>query len=524
MKKDRFVPRTMASQHPDNASIPNWCHSEVIAGEDEVYEAYYDYSVLGCQEVMWDAEGKDIDPQVVRKLLTKYGEYFSKNKLGEDVFLTLRLPNPLIEVSEKKIFLETLESIPKHNDVASSFYNKYPTISIFEVILPFTVSHVDLVRVRETYRKVIVEPINEQIDYYGLKLKELVGEAYPREIEVIPLIEDLNSLTTCDQILTRYIELVSPSYIRVFIARSDPALNYGFVAATLLAKLALSKLQTVETHSGIKIYPIIGAGCLPFRGHNSPENIDGFVNEYRGVWTVTIQSAYRYDYTEGRVIEAVKKLNSILPYGEPKDFTGIEKPITSLVQKFLEKYQESLEPAIDAVNYIASLIPARRSRKLHIGLYGYSRRVKGKSLPRAIPFTGAFYSLGMPPEFIGLRVLKNLSEEEYGILREVHVRLREDLEEAGRRVVWEAISLLIEYREVLSKHFSGEFYEKFIPSYLEDLETASDVIGIKIGGRNLSDRRYANVIENFIISIIEREYPKAEKELTEAAKLRKSIG
>jgi phosphoenolpyruvate carboxylase len=87
----------------------------------------------------------------------------------------------------------------KHNDVASSFYNEYPTISIFEVILPFTVSHVDLVRVRETYRKVIVEPINEQIDYYGLKLKELVGEAYPREIEVIPLIEDLNSLTTCDQ-------------------------------------------------------------------------------------------------------------------------------------------------------------------------------------------------------------------------------------------------------------------------------------------------------------------------------------
>jgi phosphoenolpyruvate carboxylase len=179
---------------------------------------------------------------------------------------------------------------------------------------------------------------------------------------------------------------------------------------------------------------------------------------------------------------------------------------------------------IDAVNYIASLIPTRRSRKLHIGLYGYSRRVKGKSLPRAIPFTGAFYSLGMPPEFIGMRVLKNLSEEEYGILREVHVRLREDLEKAGRRVVWEAISLLIEYREVLSKHFSGEFYEKFIPSYLEDLETASDVIGIKIGGRNLPDRRYANIIENFIISIIEGEYPKAEKELTEAAKLRKSIG
>jgi|GEM_PF-4139022 len=113
----------------------------------------------------------------------------------------------------------------------------------------------------------------------------------------------------------------------------------------------------------------------------------------------------------------MKKLNGILPYSELKDFTGTKKPITSLVQKFLEKYHESLEPAIDAVNYVASLIPARRNRKLHIGLYGYSGRVKGKSMPRAILFTGAFYSLGMPPEFIGIRVLKNLSEEEYDILR-----------------------------------------------------------------------------------------------------------
>jgi len=73
-------------------------------------------------------EGRDIDPQVVRKLLTKYGEYFSKNKLGEHVFLTLRLPNPLIEVIEKKILLETLESIPKHNDVTGSSSNGYPTL------------------------------------------------------------------------------------------------------------------------------------------------------------------------------------------------------------------------------------------------------------------------------------------------------------------------------------------------------------------------------------------------------------
>jgi len=56
------------------------------------------------------------------------------------------------------------------------------------------------------------------------------------------------------------------------------------------------------------------------------------------------------------------------------------------------------------------------------------------------------------------------------------------------------------------------------------LETVSEIIGIKIGGRSLSDRRYANVIENFLISLIEEEYDVAKQELVEAARLRKSIG
>ena len=41
---------------------------EVIDGNAEVYEAFYAYETLGCQEVMWDSEGKDVDTRVVRKL------------------------------------------------------------------------------------------------------------------------------------------------------------------------------------------------------------------------------------------------------------------------------------------------------------------------------------------------------------------------------------------------------------------------------------------------------------------------
>ncbi|MCS7125635.1 MAG: phosphoenolpyruvate carboxylase [Aigarchaeota archaeon] len=524
MGEDRLIPRTMASQHPDNANIPSWGISEVIAGEDEVYEAYYDYAVLGCQEVMWDAEGKDIDPQVVRKLLSKYRDYFNTKKLGEDIFLTLRLPNPSIETSEKKVFIETLESIPKHNDVAAAFYGDPSKEYVFEVIFPFTKTHLDILRVEESYRKAVVQPFDERIDYQGLKLKEFVGEVHPREIKVIPLLEDMESLLACDQIISRYIEIASPSYMRVFIARSDPALNYGFTSAVLLAKLSLSKLRRVEERFGIPIYPIIGAGTLPFRGHNSPDNIEGFLEEYRGVWTVTIQSAFRYDHEEEKVVEAIRRLNNVLPIGRAEDLTEVEEPIQRIIQKLSLRYQESLELCIDAVNYVATLIPSRRSRKLHIGLYGYSRRVVGKSLPRAIPFTGAFYSLGMPPEFIGLRALKNLSEEEFDVLMEAHKRFREDLYQAGRRVVLESISLLSDYREKLSRKLSLEFLQSFIPLYLEDLETVSSIFGIRVGAKTLSDRRYANIVENFTISLIEEEYDKARDELVEAAKMRRAIG
>ena len=44
-------------------------------------------------------------------------------------------------------------------------------------------------------------------------------------------------------------DAVKPSYVRVFIARSDPALNYGLVCAVLLSKIALAKLKALENRN-----------------------------------------------------------------------------------------------------------------------------------------------------------------------------------------------------------------------------------------------------------------------------------
>jgi phosphoenolpyruvate carboxylase len=148
------IPRTMSTQHPDNVNVPAWSNGEIIDGNAEIVEAYFDYETLGCQEVMWDAEGKDVDTRVVRKLLEKYEEYFRGNIIGKDVFLTYRIPNPRIEVVEKKVVVETLQNIPVAYDVAASFYQKDVT-PIFEVILPFTTDSRELIWLFNYYRKTI---------------------------------------------------------------------------------------------------------------------------------------------------------------------------------------------------------------------------------------------------------------------------------------------------------------------------------------------------------------------------------
>jgi len=70
------IPRVMSTQHPDNVIVPFFAESPEMSGDDEVQEAYYIFSHLGCDEQMWDSEGKEVDDFVVRKLLTRYPDFF----------------------------------------------------------------------------------------------------------------------------------------------------------------------------------------------------------------------------------------------------------------------------------------------------------------------------------------------------------------------------------------------------------------------------------------------------------------
>ena len=132
-----LVPKVMSTQHPDNATpAPFADDAGVLKGEGEVDEAVSVFE-MGCDEQMWDSEGKEADSQVVRKLLTNYPDFFQNgHQLGRDMALTLRVPNPRIERDMRKSMVEALQSVPSSWDMARSFYGEGHAPPIQEVILP----------------------------------------------------------------------------------------------------------------------------------------------------------------------------------------------------------------------------------------------------------------------------------------------------------------------------------------------------------------------------------------------------
>ncbi|MCX7817576.1 MAG: phosphoenolpyruvate carboxylase [Syntrophales bacterium] len=400
--KSRLIPKTMGTQHPDNVKRPFFAPRPLLEDELEIKEAYHSFKDLGIEEQMWDFEGKETDEHVVKKLLMKYGDFFKEKVLGRDCFLTIRLPNPAVQKAEGKILLETLESIPRNYDIAYLFYKK-DVPPIFEVILPMTVSAKEIIRIEEYYDRFVFKKQNAYVS--DIKIKDWIGKIRPRKINVIPLIERISELIKVDEIIREYLanSRLKRDYLRVFLARSDPALNFGYVSAFLALEIALLKLDRLEREAGVEIFPIVGAGCPPFRGHFTPENVENCLNAYPSAHTFTVQSSFKYDYPVEVVREAIEKINKH-ERSRPREVD--EQKSMDIIARFMESYQRDIEKLAPLVNIIAPYIPKRRARALHVGLFGYSRGEGRVFLPRAIPFCAALYSIGIPPEILGFESLE----------------------------------------------------------------------------------------------------------------------
>ncbi|MFZ5764215.1 MAG: phosphoenolpyruvate carboxylase [Thermodesulfobacteriota bacterium] len=408
------IPRVMSTQHPDNVQIPFFAENQDMSGDDEIQEAYYAFSHLGCDEQMWDCEGKEVDAYVVRKLLTKYEHFFHQTRLGDDVRLTLRLPNPDVEKGEVKVFVEALDSIPRSCDAASLFYGcESPPVR--EVILPMTMSAESLNRVYHYYKDFVVGKQDKPFYPGDISIADWLGEFKPRQIDVIPLFEDREHMLEAHSIMRVYLADKDIEHQRVFLARSDPAMNYGMVSAILCNKIALQRLHRLSREIGVRIYPILGAGSAPFRGHLTTDTVDMVLREYPDVQTFTVQSAFKYDHPVADVCSAINTLrNSTLAPRREID----EERCLQIVDKVSTNYREVITHLAPLINHVATFVPRRRMRKLHVGLFGYARNVGATSLPRVISFCAACYSIGLPPEILGL---KTLTQEDLRCMEDMHV-------------------------------------------------------------------------------------------------------
>lgn len=501
----RRIPAVMATQHPDNASAPYWEKDGdgFVSAKEEVAEAYSAFNELGVDEYMWDWEGKYVDEAVIERFLTEHHTYFKKRQIGRDLFLTFRIPNIWQEkgYSLARAFMSILTAADMATDMQ---VGKRP---LFEVILPMTTSAQQLLHIQKTFTQLA-----------QVKHKLFADKTADFDyIEVIPLIEEVQQMFSIGHLLQRYTELHkqyykrAPIYLRPFLARSDPALISGLIPAVLGNKIALSELYQWSAHSAIKVYPIIGTGSLPFRGSCAPDNIDKYLEEYRGIRTVTIQSAFRYDYPLAQVKAAINQLQHGLAKTTPRIFGTREKNIVhSIVKKAEHDYRLAITSIAKDLFRITPAIPKRRERRLHIGLLGYSRSIGKKQFPRAITFTAAMYSLGVPPELIGTgRTLRSLLKSEGELVHQLYRCLEHDLRLAGRYLNKENLTAMAKR-------------DKAWKAIQQDISYVEEYFGLTLGPTTANEYRHRNATSD--IYYLSKQRKPITAAILQAGKLRRSLG
>ncbi len=130
-----------------------------------------------------------------------------------------------------------------------------------------------------------------------------------------------------------------------------------------------------------------------------------------------------------------------------------EERCTDIVERYSAEYNRHLKELAGLVNRVAPYVPQRRKRKLHIGLFGYSRSSGDIELPRAITFTAAMYSIGVPPEILGLSALK---ENDMEYLHEVYANFEQDILDSLRYLNPESPYIPEGIMEFVGDHFDFE--------------------------------------------------------------------
>ncbi len=509
----RSVPVTMATQHPDNAGSPWWKDGAFVTTQDEIEEVMILFKELPIDEYMWDWEGKYVDEAVGEKLFSRGEKFFSKHPFGTDVHLTYRIP--AFDGEKMHRMARAFMNILALSDLARDIGVSRPPVT--EMYLPLTTSAQQPIRVREAFNE--IAGYHRAVFHRGKKIDAELMKLF----DVTPLVEDVPSLLRIDSILRPYWKKMlseNPAAKqrgqRVFLARSDPAMNAGLVPAVLAVKVALSIAQEIADDLGMDVYPVLGTGSLPFRGSVNPQYVDTFLEQYSGVRTYSIQSAFRYDYPKDDVKKALLTMKKDVPRRRIISVPDADKKkIMKLCGMFSSIWQPTIEALAPLINEVASYMPQRRERLQHIGLFGYSRGIGKVRLPRAIGFTAALYSVGVPPELIstgnGL-----IAAAEAGLLETVETyypALRADVKHAGKYLNRENLALMAKKQNVFRDIQKG-------------IDAIENILDINLGPEKPHHLLHRNLTSSMYQRLLSSDCSKEHmsRDIVDAGVIRKSLG
>ncbi|MFA5808990.1 MAG: phosphoenolpyruvate carboxylase [Thermoleophilia bacterium] len=492
----RFIPATMMTQHPDSASR----YVSVRDEPREAIDALTEQPIgLGLEEIMVDYEGK----------LTPYHQtaeialgLLERGLVpGGNVAVTPRIPSS----TQETVFhqLMALMSVIESNYQLSASGSSG---AIREVVVPMVETASELLDVRRRIQ-----------DVTELGHKEFGISRDPNAVQVIPLIEEVPELLSAGRLIGEYLMRAKEAGyeiddLRIMLGRSDSAMIYGMVASVLAVKVAISDCYATGNDHSVEIYPIFGGGVLPFRGHVSLDNFERLTSDFAGIRTVTVQSGLRYDCDSEAARQIAIKARDVLPGALPLAYsTGQRNELTSLIGIFAKPYLESFNDLLPVVIALSDLIPRQRDRLARKSAVGYARAAAqpdklakeigneeiaagiaainatgATNLPRAISFTGALYSIGLPPEFIGTGrgladVARRGGDDAVNRLLQLYPSMRADMAKAARYA----------NMETASQHLP----ESLISQISTDLEEVSKHLGIGIGPSTADDRRYHVLLE-----------------------------
>ena len=329
----------------------------------------------------------------------------------------------------------------------------------------------DLIRISKYYTQHVIGKQHHKLGN-DVTIDEWIGHFKPETLRIIPLIEEKDTILNPEPIVEGYLkEEKIEDYQRVWLARSDPALNYGNLATILMLKVSFQKLYALQKKLSIDLLPILGCGSAPFRGNFKPTNIKNCIQGYPSVYTYTLQSAFKYDYNIKDVNSAVNFLNESKP---SKPVAVDEKKCGPIIEKLTNEYGKQVKILGEFVNNLSPYVHSRRKRKLHIGLFGYSRNVGQLKLPRAITFCAALYSYGLPPEIIGLNAL---TTKDIDYVKDIYANFDNDLRDSlqylnkdNLRIFPNEIRKRVEEVSKIVKFDMNERHNKITSIILEDIK------------------------------------------------------